>query len=84
MDSYDEANKELLGTYKKSNNPDGELNFLAANTKVKIKGTGTFLLSELEKRENGKTIYLYTDSGCTYQFYEHRGFERVGEKNVIL
>lgn len=59
MDSYDEANKELLGTYKKSNNPDGELNFLAANPEVKIKGTGTFLLSELEKRFIIKRQYIY-------------------------
>lgn len=49
-----------------------------------IKGIGTFLLNEFEKLEVGKRIYLYTDTGCTYQFYEHRGFEKVGEKPVSL
>lgn len=29
-------------------------------------------------------IYLYTDNACTYQFYEHRGFIRVGEQQVEL
>lgn len=29
-------------------------------------------------------VYLYTDNACTYQFYEHRGFERAGEKDVVL
>ncbi len=51
------------------------------------------MLKELEKREKGKLIYLYTDNNCTYQFYEHKGFERseeqqiemeLGEKNVPL
>lgn len=81
---YEEANKELLDKYKKMNEPDGELVFLAANPDIHVKGIGTFLLNELERRENGKKIYLYTDTGCTYQFYEHRGFERVGEKPISL
>ena len=29
-------------------------------------------------------LYLYTDDACTYQFYEHRGFERVEEKEIVL
>lgn len=54
--------------------------FLAANPDLKIKGIGTKLLTEFEKREKGKEIFLFTDSGCTYQFYERRGFERLKEK----
>ena len=42
------------------------------------------LLGELEKCIKGKTIYLFTDNACTYQFYEHRGFDRVGEKDIEL
>lgn len=74
----------MFKNYCESNTPDGEIIFLAANPDVKIKGIGTLLLNELEKRENGKEIHLYTDNACTYQFYEHRGFERVGEKDVVL
>lgn len=84
VDSYDSANKEMFDKYCESNQPDGEIIFLAANPDVKIKGIGTILLKELEKREVGKKLYLYTDNACTYQFYEHRGFERVGEKDVVL
>jgi hypothetical protein len=29
-------------------------------------------------------VYLYTDDQCTYQFYDHRGFERVGEKDIVM
>lgn len=49
-----------------------------------MKGIGTMLLNELKNQEKGKEIYLYTDNACTYQFYEHRGFEKAGEKEVVL
>lgn len=82
--AYDEVNKELFEKFAEENSPDGEIIFLASNPEVKTKGIGTMLLEELTKREKGKQIYLYTDNACTYQFYEHRGFERVGEKNIEL
>ena len=81
---YDNVNKEMLENYKKTNNPDGEIRFLAANPDIKVKGIGTKLLNEFEKREKGKEVYLFTDDQCTYQFYEHRKFERVEEKDIVL
>lgn len=74
----------MLENCKSQNNPYGEIRFVAANPDIKVKGIGTLLSNELEKREKGKEIYLFTDSQCTYQFYEHRGFEKVGEKEVLL
>ncbi len=81
---YDAVNKELFAKYKEMHSPDGEIIFLAADPDAKIKGIGTMLLDELTAIEKGKTVYLYADNACTYQFYEHRGFERVGEKDVEL
>lgn len=81
---YDKANAEMYQAYSKRYKADGELCFLAADPNIGIKGIGTLLLQELERREAGKRIYLYTDNNCTYPFYEHRGFERVGEKQVTL
>lgn len=81
---YDKTNKEMLDNYKSKNNPDGEIRFLVANPDIKVKGIGTFLLNEFEKREKGKEIYLFTDDQCTYQFYEHRGFNRVGDKDIEM
>jgi len=81
---YDEVNKSMLEEYKKKNNPDGEIRFLSANPDLKVKGIGTKLLNELAEREKGKEIYLFTDNLCTYQFYEHRDFEKVGEKDIEL
>mgnify|MGYP003623322629 CR=1 FL=1 len=81
---YDDANKEMLEEYKKNNVVDGELLFFAVDPDMKGKGIGTMLLNELEKLEKGKRIYLYTDSGSTYQFYTHRGFEQVGKKEILI
>lgn len=81
---YNNANKELFSNYCQRNNPDGEIVFFAVNPAVKAKGIGSLLLQEFERRETGKKIYLYTDNACTYQFYEHKGFDRVGEKDIVL
>lgn len=35
-------------------------------------------LTHLQKR-GGQSYYLYTDSDCTYGFYDHRGMRRVAE-----
>lgn len=81
---YNEANKAMYEKYIEQYKPDGEIRFLAANPNSKVKGICTFLLNELGKIKQGKEIYLYTDTNCTYQFYERRGFERIGEQNVVL
>ena len=59
MGVYDAANKEMLAQYLKNNNPDGEIIFLTADPETKMKGIGRKLLSELERRESGKKLYLY-------------------------
>lgn len=82
--TYDTANKEMYEQYTKTYMPDGEIIFLAANPEIKVKGIGSMLLREFERREKGKLVYLYTDNACTYQFYEHRGFERACEKDVVI
>ena len=81
---YEDTTKEQLAHYLKSNTPDGEIIFLAADPDCKIRGIGTALLNALEEKERGKTLYLHTDDACTYQFYERRGFKRVEEKEVVL
>lgn len=83
-DTYDAANKTMFHDFTKRVVPDGEICFLAADPNVHGKGIGTKLLDELSRREKGKHIYLYTDDNCTYQFYEHKGFERSEEKKIKM
>ena len=81
---YNETNREMFEKYKNNNKPNGEIKFFAVNPNIKGKGIGSKILEEFEKKEKGKQFFLFTDEGCSYQFYEHRGFERVGEKDIVL
>ena len=81
---YEKANNEMLVDYRKNNEIDGELCLFAVDPNRKGQGIGSILLAEFEARAKGKNIFLYTDSNCTYQFYEKRGFERVGERDINL
>lgn len=84
VDSYYLANRKMFSNFSEKKTPDGEIIFFAANPESKGKGIGSALLSEFEKQNPGKLFYLYTDSGCTYQFYEKRGFKRECEENVKI
>lgn len=63
---------------------DSKIIFLAADPEAEGKGIGTALLQPLEEREKGKLLYLVTDDACTYQFYDHRGFQRVEETDIVI
>ena len=81
---YEDTVKDQLEHFLRHNKPDGEIIFLAADPDAKIRGIGSALLHALESQISGKTIFLHTDDACTYQFYEHRGFHRVEEKDIVL
>ena len=83
-DEYDRVNSEMLSDYRDGSQVDGELCLFAVDPNRKGQGIGSILLAEFEKRVKGKNIFLYTDSNCTYQFYEKRGFERVDEREIKL
>ena len=83
-DVYARANREMFAQYEKAHAPEGEITFLAVHPALAGQGVGTLLLDELARREAGKEFFLYTDDGCTYAFYEHRGFARAGERDIIL
>ncbi len=82
--SYSQANDDMLKKFLKDNKPDGELCFLAVQPDKNGRGIGTILLNELAKRAKGRLIYLFTDSNCTYQFYDKRGFALEQKRNITL
>jgi len=83
-DEYEKANKAMLKEFKQTHTPDGELNFFAVNPEITGQGIGTKLLNTFEQLEANKLIYLYTDTGSTYQFYEHKGFNKEGRREINL
>lgn len=82
--SYDAVNRKFYSEYRQVYKPDGEIRFLAADPERLRSGTGTFLLNTLRGDEKGREVYLFTDSSCTYQFYDKRGFERFREEGIVL
>lgn len=61
VDCYDKANENMRNEYLQNHTPDGELIFLAANPRIKRKGTGSLLLAELEKERREKSsIFIQT------------------------
>ncbi len=84
VSAYEEANREMFRSFCGDHAPDGEIIFLAADPACRIKGIGTALLAAFEREEPGKLVCLCADSACTYQFYEHRGFERSEERDVMI
>lgn len=87
QDDYDKANEEMLTAFEQRRapqKPEAEILFLTANPRGRVKGVGTALVNQFERAAAGKLVYLYTDSGCTYPFYEHRGFSCEGERDVTV
>lgn len=84
VSAYEDANREMLEAYKAQYNPEGEMIFLTVNPQYEGKGAGSTLLEELEREEPGREVFLYSDDWCTWQFYEHRGFSRMGEKRIVM
>lgn len=84
VEPYDKANRQMYTQYRKTETPDGEINFFAADPQARGKGICSILLKELEKELSGKKLFLYTDTGCSYEFYEHRGFIRQQEYPISL
>ncbi len=81
---YESTTQKQLNHFLESHKPDGEIVFLAVDKDAHIKGIGTALLNALEEKEKEKLVYLYTDDACDYGFYEHKGFVRNEEEQIIL
>ncbi|WP_125770548.1 GNAT family N-acetyltransferase [Companilactobacillus furfuricola] len=79
---YDDVNKVMLTDYRKHYKPTAEINYLAADPDNQTKGIGTFLLDQVAQDYDGCEINLYTDTDCSYQFYDYRGFERYREATI--
>lgn len=66
---------------------DGVLTLFAITEDCRGLGAGKELLNRLLeylKKQQVKSIYLYTDSACNVGFYEHEGFERLCEQSACM
>ena len=63
-------------------NSDGYVNLFFVGSSLRGQGWGKKLMTNYQERclEVGvKRLYLWTDKGCNYKFYDHNGFTRIIE-----
>lgn len=83
--NYEQINKELYASSKK--NYDGEIVFFILDENCRGKGIGKQLFMKAQQyfSENQiRSFYLYTDSSCNYQFYEHMGMHQCCRKEYDM
>ena len=57
----------------------GQITLLAVDADTRGLGIGSVLLDAAESylaAQGSRALYLYTDTDCTWKFYEHRGLKR--------
>lgn len=60
---------------------DGELILFAVDQSTRGTGVGSHLFNaylQHLRNQGARTFYLFTDTSCTYTFYEHKGLRRIG------
>lgn len=83
FERFDQADTALLkGSGRQFG---GEICLFAVDQSLRGGGIGKQLYAralDYLKAEGAKDFYLFTDTSCTYQFYEKRGMQRLGEKDM--
>ncbi|MDR2834460.1 MAG: GNAT family N-acetyltransferase [Streptococcaceae bacterium] len=85
MYKLDSSYEELI--VNRAQDYDGTLQFLALSPKARGKGVGKLLWQTLHtylKEKEIASIYVYTDNGCNFEFYDYQGFARVDTKEVVM
>lgn len=76
--------ESLNGDTKKS---DAYVNLFFVNSALRGMGWGQMLMGSFQEEASQagcNRIYLWTDKGCTYRFYDRNGFRRVKEVSSRL
>ena len=66
---------------------DGEICLFAVDEVFRGRGIGVQLFEDMKeylKKQHAKSFYLFTDTSCTYEFYDCHGMLRLGEKKVNM
>ncbi|MFD1418479.1 GNAT family N-acetyltransferase [Companilactobacillus keshanensis] len=81
--TYEQINHAMLKELQSKINLDGEITLFAVDPERKGQGIGSKLLKFLEQQFSGKQVYLFTDSNCSYQFYQHRNFAQFDARRML-
>ena len=76
---FDKMNRVDALLHQSAAQNDSEITLLAVDASARGMGTGSVLLDAATAHisaNGGTSAYLYTDTDCSYSFYERRGFRR--------
>lgn len=85
LESLDQADRQL--THSCEGSFDGELVFFMVDRHLRGIGIGTSLLQlfhQYMRRQGVRRIYVLTDTGCDYDFYDRHEFSRLRKQRVKL
>jgi len=88
LKNFRKIDKIYKGLYKKTNKKyDAEVILFAVHASMRGKGVGKKLMNnylEHLRHKGYQNVYLFTDTSCTYGFYDHMNFTREDEATTTL
>lgn len=82
LEAMEQADRDLLE--QSGCNPDFELVLFAVSDKARGVGIGSTLMDHAQRylaAEEASKAFIFTDTDCTWEYYEHRGMRRAAEQS---
>ena len=82
FEAMDQADRDLLA--QSGCDPDFELVLFAVSDNARGLGIGSTLMDHAQRylaAQGASKAFLFTDTDCTWEYYEHRGMRRAAEQS---
>lgn len=82
FDAMEKADRDLLA--HSDCDPDFELVLFAVSSEARGLGVGSTLMDHAQRylaAQGASRAFLFTDTDCTWEYYEHRGMRRAAEQS---
>ncbi len=82
FDAMEQADRDLLA--HSDCDPDFELVLFAVSSEARGLGVGSMLMDHAQRylaAQGASRAFLFTDTDCTWEYYEHRGMRRAAEQS---
>lgn len=82
FDAMEQADRDLLA--HSDCDPNFELVLFAVSSKARGLGVGSTLMDHAQRylaAQGASRAFLFTDTDCTWEYYEHRGMRRAAEQS---
>ena len=84
LESMEQADRDLLE--QSGCDPDFELVLFAVSGRARGLGVGSALMGHAQRylaAQGASKAFIFTDTDCTWEYYEHRGMRRAAEQSFV-